>query len=428
MNPWTVDASPDVERMEQGVVRVVVEKNITYSTGTGFIVNNSGLVATNEHVIEGGRSLSVLASGSSVPVRAELIWKNPELDLALLRAPRLGGNSVSLSRVKPEKGAEVFALGFPGLADSLGDAVDATVTKGVVGRLFDGGWTSRRLGIIQHSAATNPGNSGGPLFDACGSVVGVHTQGSKSGRIFRDDTGRVIDVMAGVGINYASQVGELISILEDRDLPFSESDRECVSESSESILGMAEEAQQQAEETQQQVENAMQQFQDTVVDLGERLWVVSAFLTIGVLAALAVGLRKPRERIIREISEYRERLLQLNPLANPSGIKRGIAFSGFTSEGKPGKIRFAGRRFAQQGKGFVIGSNPALADSVFPDERISRRHVRVRWDGEGFVVEDLNSLGGTALNGQTLGPFRPVRISAGDVLNLGGLQLTMSMA
>ncbi len=76
----------------------------------------------------------------------------------------------------------------------------------------------------------------------------------------------------------------------------------------------------------------------------------------------------------------------------------------------------------------MIGCNPALADSVIPDERVSRRHVRIRWDGEGFVIEDLNSVGATALNGQTLGPFCPVPISAGDVLNLGGLQLTISMA
>ena len=142
----------------------------------------------------------------------------------------LGGSPVPLSRVMPNKGAEVFALGFPGLADEQGDAVDATVTKGVVGRLFDGSWEATQLGIIQHSAPINPGNSGGPLFDACGTVVGVNTQGSGSGRIIRDGGGRVIDVMAGVGIYFASQAVELIFVLEDRGLSFSESDTECVSE------------------------------------------------------------------------------------------------------------------------------------------------------------------------------------------------------
>ena len=428
INPWAVEASPDVARMEQGVVRIVAESREGYSTGTGFIVNDSGLVATNEHVIEGSSVYRVLVSGSRVPVEAELLWKSSDLDLALLRAHGLGGSPVPLSRVMPNKGAEVFALGFPGLADEQGDAVDATVTKGVVGRLFDGSWEATQLGIIQHSAPINPGNSGGPLFDACGTVVGVNTQGSGSGRIIRDGGGRVIDVMAGVGIYFASQAVELIFVLEDRGLSFSESDTECVSETAESMRGQVEEAQQQAEETQQQVENAIQQLRDALVDFGDRLWAVSALLAIGILIALAVGLRRPRERILHGISEYGARLSQLNPLGNPGGIKRGIAFSGFTSEGKPWRVRFAGRRFARQEMGLVIGCDAALADSVIPDERVSRRHVRIRWEGEGFVIEDLNSVGGTALNGQTLGPFRPVPISAGDVLDLGGLQLTISMA
>ena len=76
----------------------------------------------------------------------------------------------------------------------------------------------------------------------------------------------------------------------------------------------------------------------------------------------------------------------------------------------------------------MIGCNPALADSVFSSDRISRRYVRIRWDSERFVIEDLNSLGGTAMNGKPLKPFRPTQSYAGDVVNLGGLQLTVSMA
>ena len=440
MTPWAVDASPDVARMEQGVVQIVAESSDGYSTGTGFIVNDSGLVATNEHVIEGGSVYKVLVSGSRAPVGAELLWTDRNLDLALLRARGLGGNSVPLSRVMPRKGAEVFALGFPGLADEQGDAVDATVTKGVVGRLFDGSWGDTQLGIIQHSAPINPGNSGGPLFDSCGTVVGVNTRGSGSGRIVRDGEGRVIDVMAGVGVYFASQAGELIAALEGLGSPFSERETECVAEEAtwehaeevqqqaEEAQQQAEEAQQQADETQQQVENAMQQLKEAMADLGDRLWAVSAFLAIGILIALAVGLRRPRERIIRGLSEYGVRFSRLNPVRNPSGFKRGIAFSGFTSNGKPGRVRFVGRRFARQGMGLVVGCNPALADSVFQDERVSPRHARVRRDDKGFEIEDLNSHGGTAVNGQILEPFRPVPLSVGDAVTLGGLRLTISKA
>lgn len=408
------EAAPDVARMEQGVVRIVAESHEGYGTGSGFIVNGTGLVATNQHVVEDGLKFRVLISGSREPVEAELLWADGGLDLALLRAPGLGGNPVPLSRVIPEKGAEVFALGFPGLADENGDAVDATVTKGVIGRLFQGSWGDEQLGIVQHSAPINPGNSGGPLFDACGAVVGVNTQGKGSGRIVRDDQGRVIDLMAGVGIYLASQSGELITVLESRDEPFSGSDSPCAVEADSA--------------TQQQVEDISRDLTDAMEELGYRFWMVSVFLAIGIAAALALGLRRPRERILRGLSEYGGHLSQLMPARSDRGSRQGIAFSGFTIDGKPLRIRFSGRRFGRQGLGLVMGRHPALVDSVLPDERVSRRHVRVRWNGEGFEVEDLNSSGGTAVNGHHLEPFHPVAVSAGGVIDVGGLLLTISMA
>ena len=342
ISPCVTGAVPNVAHMEQGVVRILTESPEGYSTGTGFILNNSGLVATNEHIVEGGLTYKLLVSGSRVPVEAELLWMDRGLDLALLHAHGLDGNPVPLSRTTPEKGAEVFALGFPGLADEQGDAVDATITRGVIGRLFGGSWDGAQLDIIQHSAPINPGNSGGPLFDACGSVVGVNTQGSGSGRIVRDGGGRVIDVMAGVGIYFASQAGELISVLENQGLPFHESETEC-------IAGTPESAQGQAKETQQQVENALRQLKEALADVGNQLWAVSTFLAIGTLIALVVGLRGPRERIFHGLSDYGVRLSRLYPVRTPGRSGRGIAFSGFIGEGKPGRVRFAGRRFARQG-------------------------------------------------------------------------------
>ena len=123
--PPAADAAPDVAEMELGVVRVIAHSSRGYSIGTGFIVNGTGLVATNQHVVEGGRSFTVLISGSRSPAEAELLWADEGLDLALLRAPGLGGSPVTLSRAPLQKGSEVFALGFPGLADEKGNAVAA---------------------------------------------------------------------------------------------------------------------------------------------------------------------------------------------------------------------------------------------------------------------------------------------------------------
>lgn len=422
--PWA--GALDVSRVEQGVVRVIAEHQRGRSSGTGFIINDTGLVATNHHVIEGGRALSVLLSGSRSPVRAELLWEDSGLDLALLRARGLGGSPVPLSRAPLEKGDGVFALGFPGLADKKGTALDPTLTPGVIGRLFRGSWGSsqpRILRIVQHSASVNPGNSGGPLLDACGAVVGVNTQASGSGRIIRDAEGKVLDVMAGVGIYTASDISELITVLGRRGEPFSASDTPCVPVSEADA-----ETRRQVEEARQQAEEASSRLADALDELGKRFWTVSALMTLGILAALALGLRKPRERILRIVGEYARQLPRVLAARRPPGMKRGIAFSGFTSGGRPCRVRLAPRRFAHQGYGLTLGRSPALVDAALPDDQASRRHLRIRWTGGGFEVEDLNSSSGTAVNGEPLEPFRPCPLRAGDTVRVGSLELMVSMA
>ena len=431
--PPAADAAPDVAEMELGVVRVIAHSARGYGTGTGFIVNGTGLVGTNQHVVEGGRSFRVLISGSRSPAEAELLWSDEGLDLALLRAPGLGGSPVTLSRAPLEKGSEVFALGFPGLADKKGNAVDATLTKGVVGRLFRGSWNSSQLDLIQHSAPINPGNSGGPLFDACGAVAGVNTQGSGSGRIMRDAQGGIVDIMAGVGIYLASRASELIAVLESRGEAFSASDTTCAAEAEgdEEARRQAGAAQQQAEEAQQEIEGTQgtsRRLTDALRELGRRFWMVSALMALGILAALALALRKPRERILRIVSDYGERISRVYPGQRPRGLERGIAFSGFTLGGKPLRVRLGAKRFARQGYGLAIGRSPALVDAPLPDDRVSRRHLRIRWTGDGFEVEDLNSSNGTAVNGELLEPFRPRPLGAGDTVRVGSLELMVSMA
>jgi 2-alkenal reductase len=142
------------------------------SSGSGVIVTPDGYVLTNNHVIEDAVRVSVLlADGTSLP--AEVIGADRYADLAVLKAegdmPAVAalGNS---DQLKP--GETVIAIGSP-----LGDFAN-TVTVGVVsatGRDLDTGDGYALEGLIQTDAAINQGNSGGPLVNLAGEVVGINT-------------------------------------------------------------------------------------------------------------------------------------------------------------------------------------------------------------------------------------------------------------
>ena len=399
--PSAANGAADRAAMERGVVKVIAKSGSrTAGTGSGFIVNGNGLVATNNHVVHGNSSFTILISGSRTPVAAELLWKDPGLDLALLRARNLGGRPVRLSSATIGKGDKVFALGFPGVANVVGAAVDATFTEGVIGRSFRGSWGQGQLEIVQHSAQINPGNSGGPLFDSCGSVIGVNTAGPRS-RIARDARGRM-SVNAATGVFFASRITELIAVLKKRRLDFAGSDTVCAP--------------------------PLDRMSAALQALSQRIWTVAAALTVGVLIALAFGLRKPRERILSAMGDYGEKLSMMVPVLGAPEKRRGIAISGFSPDGKPLSVKLPGRKFSNQGYGLTIGRHPPLVDAVLRDGRVSRRHLRIHRTGEGFEVEDLNSSNGTVVNEQRLEPFQRLRLEAGDRILIGGLELLVSGA
>ncbi len=146
-------------------------------SGSGFVVSADGLILTNNHVINGATTISVVFDGGR-QLAATVVAADRQLDLALVRVsatdltPLALGDSAALT-----VGEVAIAIGSP-----LGTFSD-TITQGIVsglGRTIDvSDGVSRRTihltGLIQTDAAINPGNSGGPLLDAAGKVVGIVT-------------------------------------------------------------------------------------------------------------------------------------------------------------------------------------------------------------------------------------------------------------
>lgn len=165
-----------VETVSPSVVHVQVRGNrggkTAQGSGSGTILSPDGLVLTNNHVVEGATSIE-LALADSRRMPARILGRDPDTDIAVLRAETRDnlpaaklGNS---KRLRP--GQVAIAIGNP-----LG--FESTVTAGIVsavGRSLRAQNGRLITDVIQTDAALNPGNSGGPLVNSRGEVIGVNT-------------------------------------------------------------------------------------------------------------------------------------------------------------------------------------------------------------------------------------------------------------
>ena len=198
--------------------------HMNYWRGTGFFVGEAGkepqYIVTNCHVVEEFILAGKALGGGELHVRfdkddeaeAYLVDYDAEKDVAILRLAEATGKRVSLQMRVPQEdslGSEAYAAGYPAAADLTVTAVnsfsqkDATVTTGSISRFLTESGTGRKL--IQTDASLGGGNSGGPLIDGSGAVIGINTAGSK----------------LDSNLFYAVSVGEVLPLLDKNSIPYS---------------------------------------------------------------------------------------------------------------------------------------------------------------------------------------------------------------
>jgi serine protease Do len=153
------------------VVSISCVSNNGRSSGTGVVVSENGFIVTNHHVIEDAEAISVLLSDDRT-FRATLVGSDAISDLAVIYVeaedltPAQFGNSNDLM-----VGDSVCAIGDP-----LGSELRGTMTNGIVSAINRDITTGgRTMTLIQTNAALNSGNSGGPLIDRFGHIIGINT-------------------------------------------------------------------------------------------------------------------------------------------------------------------------------------------------------------------------------------------------------------
>jgi S1-C subfamily serine protease len=162
-----------------GVVSVDVASDVGPAGGSGFVLDEGGHIVTNQHVVEGANEVSVRFSGGARR-NARIVGEDPSTDVAVLKVdapqdtlrPLTLGDSDSL-----EVGEPVIAMGNP---LNVGLSVTTGIVSGI-GRPIKAPNNYTIDGAVQTDAAISSGNSGGPLLDSRGTVIGINSQVASGG-------------------------------------------------------------------------------------------------------------------------------------------------------------------------------------------------------------------------------------------------------
>lgn len=154
------------ELVQQVLPSLVVVRGHRFGAGSGIVWDSNGLILTNNHVV--GRRTPIVLLQDDREYESKLVARDPDVDLALLSIDAAGLTPLRPVSVSPRVGEMVFAFGHPWGQRN-------TVTRGIVSALVTA--QNRRgetLPIVRSDAPLAPGNSGGPLVNASGELVGIN--------------------------------------------------------------------------------------------------------------------------------------------------------------------------------------------------------------------------------------------------------------
>jgi hypothetical protein len=372
--------------------------------GSGYVIADGRHVVTNYHVCcepakppqgwpphipfrEESRTIEVAVEADQW-VAAQPVWHSMKKDLGIVRIERDSGRPpvTFAPRSLCYAGQEVYALGFPGASNTMTDEAgrnEVKIANGIISAMLR--TDPKRPGILsgirvyQSNITTNPGNSGGPVFDQCGRVVATHSASHR----------------AADGVKWEVQADELLEELPALGLKVEIADSRCALEGGGSR--------------------------------GRDFWdylLIAGQIATGLLALAAIALaatRRGRNYVKNVTTSYR----RSSPRAPVAGKGRPVlkGVSGY----------YAGTVLELESGAFTLGRDARASNLVFPPEtgNISRRHCTVHYDEalNRFLLEDTWSTNGTYLdNGEQVTPGQPHELKAGERFYLGSRDNTFEVS
>ena len=197
---------------------VVIQTDLGYqdsaAAGTGIVLTSKGEILTNNHVIHGATTIKVVVPGTGRTYTANVVGYDVAHDIAVLQAQGASGLKTATIGGSVDVGDAVTAFGNAGGTGSLVRATGAvTALNQQITASDDNGGSETLTGLIQTNANVQPGDSGGPLLDADGKVVGVDTAASASGGdgfqdISQTSEGYAVPIATALSVAHQIESGE----------------------------------------------------------------------------------------------------------------------------------------------------------------------------------------------------------------------------
>ncbi|MZP29823.1 FHA domain-containing protein [Heliobacterium undosum] len=402
----------DVEQMKASTVFVLCTKaNGQQGNGSGFVVGGGKFVVTNAHVVNGftsqGDSIDIVLEKDRT-VRAHVLVANvAHKDLAVLELTKeINRPSVTFAPGDTVKsGDKVLAMGFPAAATSGIGNIESLLEV----RLSDGIISGKDVdteGIKRFSitAPLNPGNSGGPLFNERGHVIGVNVQKSLTNAVVVSPDGSTVGtqrVPLGEGIAWAIQADELMVLLDRLNIPYPKAK----SPSEPEVVPV-----QPGPDKSQEPTNS-------------KYAIFAGIIALIILIAVALYMHQKKS------SMQRPSVPPVPPVP-PGSSPYGVPPAGHPAPVMPTAPRgrpilrgitgeYAGSVLELREGTLTMGRDPKTCQLVFSPESkdVGRMHCTVRYENanQNFLLEDANSVNGTFLiSGERLVPREPRRLRSGD--------------
>ena len=178
----------------------------TKSSGTGFFISNDGYLLTNAHVVNDAEKISVLIKNETIP--ATLVKIDSVNDIALLKIKHQTKALPLITNKRVKRGTEVSVVGYPNIQIQ---GNEQKVTFGYVNALYG---AQNDIRFIQISAPIQPGNSGSPVLNMGGEVIGIATSSLNQGSMLKT-TGNLAQ-----NVNYATKIFYALPLLQEADIKF----------------------------------------------------------------------------------------------------------------------------------------------------------------------------------------------------------------